>query len=147
MNRNYLRKGIIVDIDGTVATHYDADGNQIREHHDYALVGNDLPIQPIIDLVAMYEAKGYHIIFVSGRQDHCRKETMDWLIDHGVEFDELFMRKTRDFRPDNEVKAELYHQYIEDEFDIELVLDDRDRVVKMWRDLGLRVLQVAEGDF
>jgi hypothetical protein len=28
-----------------------------------------------------------------------------------------------------------------------LVVDDRDKVVKMWRDLGLNTFQVAPGDF
>ena len=138
---------IIVDIDGTIATHYDADGNQLREHHDYAQVGVDLPVPEIIQLVQMYQSRGYHIIVVSGRMDHCRQETINWLIDNEVEFDELFMRKFKDFRPDNEVKSEIYDAHIAPSYDIELVLDDRDRVVKMWRDRGLRVLQVAEGDF
>ena len=57
------------------------------------------------------------------------------------------MRKDKDFRPDNEAKKDLYEEYIKDKFEIEFVLDDRDRVVKMWRELGLRVLQVEEGDF
>ena len=50
------RKGIIVDIDGTVATHYDVQGNQLREHHDYKLVSTDLPIQPIICLLYTSDA-------------------------------------------------------------------------------------------
>jgi len=141
------RKAIIVDIDGTVATHYDADGNQTREHHDYSQVGTDLPIQPIIDLVKMYEDKGYHIIFVSGRMDHCRQDTIQWLIDHDVPFDELFMRRFKDFRADDIVKEEIYRAYIEEQYNVEIVLDDRNRVVDMWRRIGLRVLQVAEGDF
>jgi hypothetical protein len=142
-----LRKAILVDIDGTVATHYDENGNQTREHHDYKLVGTDLPVQPIIDLVAMYEDRGYHIIVMSGRMDHCREETIQWLINHNIEFDELFMRKFKDFRPDDVVKSELFDECVEGIFDIEIVLDDRDRVVRMWRDRGLRVLQVADGDF
>jgi acid phosphatase class B len=141
------RKAIIVDIDGTIATHYDADGNQLREHHDYAQVGVDLPIPEIIQIVQMYEFRGYHIIIVSGRMDHCREETINWLIANDVEFDELFMRKFKDFRPDNIVKHEIFDQNISEQYDIEFVLDDRDRVVRMWRDLGLRVLQVADGDF
>ncbi len=28
-----------------------------------------------------------------------------------------------------------------------LVVDDRDKVVKMWRDLGLNTFQVAPGEF
>ena len=31
--------------------------------------------------------------------------------------------------------------------DIFLVVDDRDRVVKLWRSLGLTTFQVAEGNF
>jgi hypothetical protein len=142
-----LRKAIIVDIDGTIATHYDVDGNQLREHHDYAQVGIDLPVPEIIQLVQMYEAQGYHIVIVSGRMDHCREETINWLIKHNIEFDELFMRKFKDFRPDNIVKYEIYEDRIYGVYDIEFVLDDRDRVVDMWRGLGLKVLQVAEGDF
>jgi len=142
-----LRKAIIVDIDGTIATHYDADGNQLREHHDYAQVEIDLPVPEIIQLVEMYQSRGYHVIIVSGRMDHCRQETINWLIRHNVEFDELFMRRFKDFRPDNIVKHEIFHEHILFDYDIELVLDDRDRVVEMWRGLGLKVLQVAEGDF
>ena len=140
-------KAIIVDIDGTIATHYDEDGIQTREHHDYSQVITDLPVQPIINLVNMYQSLNYYIIIVSGRMDHCREDTIEWLIQHNVEFDELFMRRTKDFRPDNEVKQEIYDNYINQVYDIEIVLDDRDRVVQMWRENGLKVLQVAEGDF
>jgi len=142
-----LRKAIIVDIDGTVATHYDAAGKQIREHHDYARVGEDLPVPEIIQLVQLYETLGYHIVIVSGRMDHCRRETIDWLIENNVEFDELYMRKFKDFRPDDIVKSEIYDLWIKEKYNVELVLDDRDRVVKMWRARGLKVLQVADGDF
>ena len=145
--KDYLTKAIIVDIDGTVATHYDSDGVQTREHHDYSLVGTDLPVQPIIDLVRMYFDNGFTIIFVSGRMDHCRKDTIQWLVDHDVPMDEIFMRRSKDFRPDNEIKQEIYDEKILDKFNIEIVLDDRDRVVDMWRENGLQVLQVAEGDF
>ena len=31
--------------------------------------------------------------------------------------------------------------------DVFLVVDDRNKVVDMWRSLGLTVFQVAEGDF
>ena len=31
--------------------------------------------------------------------------------------------------------------------DVFLVVDDRDKVVKMWRDLGLNTFQVAPGNF
>ena len=43
-----MKQAIIVDIDGTIATHYDADGKQLREHHDNSQLHVDLPIPEII---------------------------------------------------------------------------------------------------
>ena len=51
------------------------------------------------------------------------------------------------FRSDDIVKFELLEQILEFGYEPILVLDDRDRVVKMWRAAGLRCLQVAPGDF
>ena len=76
-----------------------------------------------------------------------REDTTSWLEQYNVPFEKLIMREDRDFRPDNEAKLDLYEKYIKGQYDVEFVLDDRDRVVKMWREQGLKVLQVAEGDF
>ena len=60
----------------------------------------------------------------------------------------LLMRKDGDNRPDQIVKRELYERHVQGLYEIEGVLDDRDRVVAMWRnDLGLTCLQVAPGAF
>ena len=142
-------KAIIVDVDGTIATHYTAYGDQIREHHDYGQVINDRPIWSIINLVRMLYDQGFTILVTTGRMDRPgdREDTTAWLEKYDVPFNKLIMRKDRDFRPDNEAKLDLYEEFIEGEYDIEFVLDDRDRVVNMWRSIGLKVLQVAEGDF
>ena len=57
------------------------------------------------------------------------------------------MRTDRDFREDSIVKFEIFKEHIQDQFDVKIVLDDRQRVVDMWRGQGLRVLQVDKGDF
>ena len=57
------------------------------------------------------------------------------------------MRKEGDHRRDSIVKKEIYDTLIKDEFDVEFVLDDRQQVVDMWREIGLKCLQVAEGNF
>lgn len=43
--------------------------------------------------------------------------------------------------------AEQVDTHIRDRYDVRVVLDDRDSVVKMWRSLGLTCLQVALGEF
>ena len=64
-----------------------------------------------------------------------------------VYYSDLFMRADGDYRADSIVKEEIYHDKIEPVYNVLLVLDDRDSVVKMWRSLGLTCLQVAEGNF
>jgi len=59
----------------------------------------------------------------------------------------LYMRTEGDYRDDAVVKYELYVQYIAPTFDVAVVLDDRNRVVRMWRQVGLTCLQVEDGDF
>ncbi len=92
---------------------------------------------------------GYPVAFVSGRDEVCRQQTETWLLRHqvGLATDPLFMRPHKDNRPDHEVKAEIYKRDIEPHWDVAYVLDDRNQVVAMWRELGLTVLQVADGDF
>jgi hypothetical protein len=50
------------------------------------------------------------------------------------------------FMPDDILKKKMLDTFL-DINDIFLVVDDRNRVVDMWRSLGLSVFQVAPGDF
>lgn len=134
---------VIVDLDGTVAHN---DGT--RGWYEYDKVATDKYHEDIADLV-VYAALAAHckIRFVSGRSEDCRRETEAWLADYFGTFPwELYMRGSGDHRDDAIVKYELFDANLRDE-DVWFVLDDRDRVVKMWRELGLRCLQVAEGNF
>jgi hypothetical protein len=57
------------------------------------------------------------------------------------------MRKHNDYRSDDIVKKEMYFEYIQPKYNVVCVFDDRDKVVKMWRDLGILCCQVYYGDF
>lgn len=87
------------------------------------------------------------VIVMSGRDEACRAETEQWLVDNGIQYDHLFMRPEGDMRKDSIVKAELFDEHIRDNFDVKFVLDDRQQVVDMWRSMGITCLQVAEGNF
>ena len=139
-NQN-ARKAIMVDVDGTIAEMHN------RGPFDWKSVGNDLPIQSVIDVVNLYANEGYAIIIMSGRDSVCKQETMDWLDKHNVFWDDIFMRPERDARKDSIVKYELFNENVRDEYDVQFVLDDRNQVVEMWRSIGLKVFQVAEGNF
>jgi predicted kinase len=140
-----LPKCVLVDIDGTVAD----KGN--RNPFAWLRVGEDTPKITIINLVKNLRKLGYEIIFFSGRDAICRKQTIDWLCLHfnwQVTDFQLFMRAEKDSRKDNIVKKELFETVIEGKYYVEFILDDRDQVVAMWRkELGLTCLQVEYGNF
>ncbi len=57
---------------------------------------------------------------------------------------DLIMRKSGDFRSDVIIKPELIKPFADK---IEILFDDRDGVVDMWRKMGYTCLQVAPGKF
>lgn len=132
-------RAVVVDIDGTLAL---MNG---RGPYDEDRVGEDLPNKPVIDVVNKL-AEQYFVIVVSGRHDSCKAITAKWLRENDITFDELLMRKTGDDRADWIIKYEIFDEHIR-KFDVVGVFDDRQRVVEMWRQLGLTVFQVAEGNF
>ncbi|WP_074303706.1 phosphatase domain-containing protein [Mycobacteroides abscessus] len=142
-----LPTAIIVDIDGTVA-HMDG-----RSPYDYTQVHTDTVDEQVRWLVNSMFRKGVMVLFVSGRDDSCRDETVKWLEYHGILFDELHMRPTgaKDGNgnklPDYRVKYDLFNAHIRGKYNVRFVLDDRDQVVNLWRALGLKCLQVQPGDF
>ena len=135
-----LPKAIICDIDGTLAHMKD------RSPFDWSRVGED-EVDPNIKNLLDSLREEYVIFLVSGRSEACRKETEKWLTENDISYDMLFMRPEYDGRKDSIVKRELFEKCIRPYYDIEFVLDDRNQVVDMWRSLGLKCLQVAEGDF
>ncbi|MFF0146175.1 putative kinase [Amycolatopsis sulphurea] len=137
-----LPKAVLVDIDGTVARMGD------RSPFDAARVGEDSPNQPVIELVRSLYQQGYAVAFVSGRTEDARGETERWLERHvDLPNHRLLMRPAGDSRRDAIVKHELFDQHIREHFNVLAVLDDRNQVVAMWRELGLTCLQVTDGAF
>lgn len=132
---------VICDLDGTLAVH------QGRSPYDTARCGEDALNSNVADVLDMYRDKGVAIILVSGRQVVYRPQTTAWLKGWGIKYDALYMRQAGDLRRDDIVKAEIFDQYIRPNMRVHLVLDDRNRVVNMWRGIGLETWQVAEGDF
>lgn len=136
-----MQKAIICDIDGTLAHMVD------RSPYDPTLYHTDTIDETVREIVNRYKDAGVMVILCSGRDDTYRRVTQDWLHKYGVLYDELFMRPAGDKTNDALVKRALYEANIKGKYEILFVLDDRNRVVSMWRSEGLKVLQVAEGDF
>ena len=138
---------VLFDIDGTLAIN-----DKGRSFYDMSRVGED-SVNPFMACVAdaLYnygiekDGKPYpSIIIISGREDSCKEETKKWLDKNLIPYDELFMRKTGDSRKDDIVKEEIYHKYIESNYCVLGVFDDRPMCVRLWQRLGLRTANVGQ---
>jgi predicted kinase len=137
-----LPPAILVDLDGTMAI----IGR--RSPYDGSRVHLDAPNTPVVEAVRAMHASGHTIIFCTGRSDEFRHLTERWLAEHaGIPYEGLYMRRAGDMRRDAAVKREIFETEIRRHWRVVAVFDDRNQVVRMWRDLGLTVFQVAEGDF
>lgn len=142
-------KAIIVDLDGTLA-HRNG-----REWYEYCrCIEDDVDIF-IKNMVLLYKENGADVIVVTGRPERDSKRgkcnikqySEKWLEFNNIPYDKIYTRSEGDYRPDEVIKKEIYEKYIKRYYDVEVVLDDRSKVVKMWREQGLKCLQVQEGDF
>ena len=108
----------------------------------------DVPNKPVVNLAQLFAQDDFTIIIFSGRSDKTTTATVSWLLKNKVPFNKLFMRphKTMNFISDEILKKDMLDKHVDID-DVFLVVDDRNKVVKMWRSLGLNVFQVADGDF
>lgn len=135
-----LQSAVIFDIDGTLAK---MNG---RSPFDHTRVGEDLPNLPIVLLSQTFAHDNDKIICFSGRSEDCRVETEKWLKDNGVWYSELHMRPSGNVERDDLIKRRLLEQIIK-RYYIRMSIDDRDRVVSMFRASGITCLQVDYGNF
>ena len=130
----------------TVCTVCSGSGNRKNDWDSFfATCIDDPAIKTVCSLVRKV-CFFYTICIVSGRPlDKAGEQTIEWLKRNEITFDHIFMRNSGDHRPDDLVKEEILKHLPKER--IAFVLDDRQRVVDMWRRNGLTCLQVAEGNF
>ena len=166
------KRTVIFDLDGTLA---DIDVRRSKStksngkldwdiFFDADNIKLDKPNLPVIKLAQMFHNDGFRVVIFSGRNDRSFHATVSWLKSHDVPHDLLVMRPdkfkdkswpiadgnpaTKDMRfmPDDILKKKMLDTFVDID-DVFLVVDDRNKVVDMWRGLGLNVFQVAPGDF
>jgi len=147
-----MTKCVIVDIDGTLTDTAHRAHHLQKKPKDWkafnAAMHLDAPNLIIIDMVNALWFAGYDIVLCSGRERANETITKEWLKQHGVDYDALFMRPTGDYRDDVLVKRELLEQIKAAGYSPQFAIDDRTKVVNdCWRNAGLICLQAAPGDF
>lgn len=130
-----LPDAIVVDIDGTLAHKCN------RDIYDSSAAINDSVDVEVREMVRAYHKMGCKVIVVTGRRAEDAEVTFRWLQRHDIPHDALFTRASQDFRGDEIVKEEIYFTNIDPYVNVRAVFDDRPKVCRMWRDIGLKVFQ------
>jgi phosphoglycolate phosphatase-like HAD superfamily hydrolase len=142
---------IVFDIDGTLANiehrrHLvEAKPKDWKAFNDGMMY--DVPNDDVTDLLYLFYGQGHRIVLCTGRDADYRQTTIDWLEKHDIPHDAIYMRKSKDRRGDDIIKVELLEEIRRDFGEPWLWFDDRNRVVNAIRAQGVRVMQVAPGDF
>jgi len=168
-----MKKTVIFDLDGTLANIEVRRDKSLKPNGKLdweifaapsSIMDWDTPNEPVIKMAQMFKADGFKIVIFSGRNDRGFVATNHWLTRYDVPHDLLVLRPDKfkanswpiangnqatpdmRFMPDEILKKAMLDTFV-DINDVFLVVDDRDKVVKMWRELGLNTFQVAPGDF
>ncbi len=142
----------IVDIDGTIADISHRLSFLKTKPKDwsgfFAAAVDDKPIWEVITVVRALHQAGNTIVVMTGRSESSRALTVRWLSKYRVPFHKILMRTEGDHREDYVIKEELLQDpiFLTGTQDVS-VFEDRQQCVDMFREKGIRVFQVAKGNY
>lgn len=99
---------------------------------------------PLAEGVAMAVEAGEdcEVVYVTGRPEHCRADTLAWFSRHGLPAGRLTMRATRDHRPARLAKPQLLRRLAEGRV-VAVVVDDDPAVCDAYEADGWTVLRAT----
>ena len=142
-----LPKAIIVDMDATLC--FNTSGRPFYGKGCAEGIEKDVPNEAVCNLVRAMFSDMYKIIIITGREGtkEITAATEKWIKDHDIVYDEIYFREEKDYSKGDECKKRIYNRYIKDKYNVHFVIDDSQKCVDMYRELGLVCLQPNDGTF
>jgi ribonucleotide monophosphatase NagD (HAD superfamily) len=128
----------IFDLDGTLAINVSG----LDWYHPERSMRDDKAQQSVLTILKTLRDQGFHIIILTARDLKYKKVTLEWLADHDIRYNALYMRRNSDRTEDSEYKKKVYIQKIKPKYNVFGVFEDRTEVVEMWRRIGLTCFQM-----
>ncbi|MDT7571157.1 MAG: hypothetical protein QOE05_1331 [Actinomycetota bacterium] len=100
---------------------------------------DDPPLTEGIAL-CLESAKECEVVYVTGRPEHCRRDTLEWFARQGLPEGRLSMRRHGDRRPARMAKPQLLRTLAHDRT-VAVVVDDDEQVCDAYEEAGWRVLR------
>ena len=131
MERN---KAVIFDIDNTILYHTN------RSPFDWSDLSGDKIIPEMLELMDMYRECNYKIILLTGRPEHSRNNTVDWLVQNGVIYDILLMKQDNPYEK-GFISKQKELDKLKPYFDIKFAYDDDLKCANMYKENSIITFQ------
>jgi phosphoglycolate phosphatase-like HAD superfamily hydrolase len=135
----------VFDVDGVLADVRHRLHHLERRPKDWdAFFGAAAQDPPLAQGVALAQesARDCEVVYVTGRPERCRPDTLAWFTRHGLPPGRLSMRRERDRRPARVAKPQLLRELAGGRT-VAVVVDDDDQVCDAYERNGWRVLRAT----
>jgi len=133
----------IFDLDGTLAETDHRRHFLERRPRDwkgfFGAAGQDTPLAEGVQL-AVRAARECEVMYLTGRPERCRKDSLAWLAGHGLPEGRLWMRRESDRRPARTTKLEVLRTLGRGR-EIRMLVDDDELVCLAAEQAGFRVVR------
>ncbi|WP_066951675.1 LNS2 domain-containing protein [Streptomyces lushanensis] len=133
----------VFDLDGTLAETGHRQHFLERAPRDWAgffgAAGRDAPLAEGVRL-ALEAAGECEVVYLTGRPERCRADTVAWLAEHGLPGGRIWMRRDDDRRPARTTKLEVLRRLSGDR-EIRMLVDDDELVCAAAQRAGFRVVR------
>lgn len=140
---------IILDMDHTLANSYGRDQMLVGPPDWYAYHTAGAADNVNEDMACLVDALNctdlYNLVVVTCRPEKYRALTMQWLMQHGIEVDELIMRPDGDTTPSKDLKLILMARHYGQDWAkmVMLAIDDNESVISSYRAMKISTLQYS----
>lgn len=142
-----LKDAEIFDMDGTLA---DVRGirhhvmGPVRNFHKFHRESVNCPPNPdVVEAAKRAHAEGRAVLIVTARSFDFAFHTMFWLSEHlGVPYEQMYMRRCGDYRPDYIIKREILDIIRADGYNPVRAYDDNPAIWDVWEEAGIETVRV-----
>ncbi|WP_028798735.1 nucleotidase [Streptomyces sp. 142MFCol3.1] len=143
MKETNSRPLAVFDLDGTLADSAHRQRFLERRPRDwdafFAAAPQDSPLPEGIAL-ALENARECEVVYLTGRPERCRRDTVDWLAAQGLPAGRTWMRRNDDRRPARRTKLEILRRLARDR-EVRVLVDDDELVCTEAERAGFRVVR------
>ncbi|MFF9981713.1 phosphatase domain-containing protein [Streptomyces erythrochromogenes] len=132
----------VFDIDNTLADTAHRQHFLERRPRDWAGFFGAAPADPPLArgiALAVESSADCEVVYLTGRPERCRADTVEWLTRHGLPEGRLWMRGNQDRRPARTTKLEVLGRIARGR-EVRMLVDDDELVCQAARAAGFRVV-------